>query len=142
MFNWEVSRRRNRIYEGSIFSPQQMLSLGNWVIKVINKVKEKTKVSTECNDDSGDIKHQLVLLYKGDNGILILRSKEKYVRELLPKKSTLQVMYTGKKLSSQINIKDKTNFEHQHNLIPCELSYTNIWKQFTLVKLHLHKWTH
>ena len=94
MFNWEVSRRRNRIYEGSIFSPQQLLSLGNWVIKVINKVKEKTKVSAECNDDSGNIKHQLVLLYKGDNGILILRSKEKYVRELLPKKSTLQIMYT------------------------------------------------
>ena len=58
-----------------------------------------------------------MLLYKGDNGILILRSKEKYVRELLPKKSTLQIIYTGKKLGSQINIKDRTNFEHQHNLI-------------------------
>ena len=39
------------------------------------------------------------------------------VRKLLPKKSTLQITYTRKKLSSQFNIKDKTNFEHQHNLI-------------------------
>ena len=42
---------------------------------------------------------------------------EKYVRKLLPKKSTWQITYTGKKLSSQFNIKDKTNFEHRHELI-------------------------
>ena len=56
---------------------------------------------------------------------------EKYVRKLLPKKSTLQITYTGKKLCSQFNIKDKTNFKYQHGLIyyvncptpPCEDKY-------------------
>ena len=30
MFNWYVSRRRNRIYQGSILSPKQLPSLVNW----------------------------------------------------------------------------------------------------------------
>ena len=69
------------------------------------------------NDESGDIKHQFALLHKGDKGIDILRSVEKFVRKLLPKKSTLQIAHTGKKLSSQLNINDKTNSEHQQDLI-------------------------
>ena len=68
------------------------------------------------NDESGDIKHQLVLLHKGDKGIHILRPMEKYVRKLLPKKSKLQITYTEKKLSFQLNIKRKTDFERQQNL--------------------------
>ena len=68
-------------------------------------MKEKPKVTKVDNDESGDKKHRLVL------------PQEKYVRNLLPKKSTLQIMYSGKKLNSQFNIKDKTNFKHQCNLI-------------------------
>ena len=85
--------------------------------KIINKVKKKSKVAAVDNDESGDIKHQLALLYKGDKGIDILRLVEKFVRKLLPKKSTLQIAHTGKKLSSQLNIKDKTNSKHQQDLI-------------------------
>ena len=69
------------------------------------------------NDESGDIKHQFALLHKGDKGIDILRSVEEFVRKLLPKKSALQIAHTGKKLSPQLNIKDKTNSEHQQDLI-------------------------
>ena len=80
-------------------------------------MKEKQKFTKVDNDESGDKKHRLVLPYKGDKETRLLRSVEKYVRKLLPKKSTLQITYTGKKLSSQFNMKDKTNFEHQHDLI-------------------------
>ena len=100
----------------AVFYHQNNYSL--WVIdKIINKVKEKPKVTKVDNDESGDKKRRLVLPYIGDRGNHVLRSMEKYVRELPPKKSTLQIMYTGKKLSSQFNIKDKTNFKHQHDLI-------------------------
>ena len=68
------------------------------------------------NDESGDIKYQLILLYKGYKGIHILRSMEKYVRKPHRKYSTLQITDTGNKLSSQFNIKDKSNFEHQDEL--------------------------
>ena len=89
-----------------------------WVFdKIINEVKEKPKVTKVDTDKSGDKKHRLVLPNKGDRGNHVLRSMEKFVRKLLPKKLTLQITYTGKKLSSQFNIKNKTNFVRQHDLI-------------------------
>ena len=80
-------------------------------------MKEKPKATKVDNDKSGDRKHRLVLPSKGNKGAHLLRSMEKYVKKLLPKKSMLQITYTGKKLSSQFNINNKTNFEHQHDLI-------------------------
>ena len=94
---------------------------------MIDKVKKKPKATKVDNDGSVDrTKHGI------HRGIHILRSMEKYVRKLLPKKSTLQITCTGKKLSSQFNIKEKTNFEDQHDLIyhvncpipTCEDNYT------------------
>ena len=75
---------------------------------MIDKVKKKPKATKVDNDESGD---------RNKHGIHILRSMEKYVRKILPKKTTLQITCTGKKLSSQFNIKEKTNFEDQHDLI-------------------------
>ena len=104
-----------------------------WIIdRFIHRVKEKPKVIKLENDESGNKKHRFVLPYKGDKGTHILRSMENYVSKLLPKKSTPQITYTGKKLSSQFNIKNNTNFEHQHGLIyhvkcsvlTCEENYT------------------
>ena len=80
-------------------------------------MKQKPKVTKVGHDGSSDKKRRLVLQYKGDKETHILRSMKKYARNLLPKKPTLQITYTGKKISSQFNIKDKTNFEHQHDLI-------------------------
>ena len=89
-----------------------------WITDRITKeVKEKPKFKKVDNDESGDKKHRLVLPCKGNKGTDILRSMEEYVRKLLPKKSTLQLRYSGKKLSSQFNITNKTNFEHQHDPI-------------------------
>ena len=49
------------------------------------------------NDESGDGKDPSEQPYKGDKGTNILRSMEKYVWKLIPKKSTLQITHTGKK---------------------------------------------
>ena len=58
-----------------------------------------------------------MLPYNGDTETHCLRSTEKYVTKLLPKKSTLQTAYSGKKLSTQFNIKEETYFKHQYELI-------------------------
>ena len=76
-------------------------------------MKKKLKVN---NDESGSRKYRFVLPNKGDNQAHTLRSRKKYLRKLLSKKSTLEITYTREKLSSQFNIK-KTNFEHQHDMI-------------------------
>ena len=68
------------------------------------------------NNESGHKNRRLVLPYKGDRRVHILRSMENYVRKLLSKKSTFQITYVGTKLNSQFNIKDKTNFEQEHDL--------------------------
>lgn len=41
---------------------------------------------------------------------------QRYTRILLTVESEIQVTYTGRKLSPQFNIKDKTDFEYQHDL--------------------------
>ena len=90
-------------------------------------MKEKLKVTKVDNDESGGKKHRLILTSKGDKGTHILRSMENYLRKLLAKNSTLQITYTGKKLSSQFNIKDKNKFRTLARPdISCELSYTNM----------------
>ena len=76
-------------------------------------MKEKLRVN---NDESSNRKYRLVLPNKSDNEAHTWRSRKKYVRTLLSKKSTLEISYTREKLSSQFNIK-KTNFEHQHEMI-------------------------
>ena len=81
------------------------------------EAQEKRKVTKVENNESGHENRRLVLPYKGDRRVHILRSMENYVRKLLSKKSTLQITYVEKKLNSQFHIKDKTNFEHQHDLI-------------------------
>ena len=40
-----------------------------------------------------------------------------YVSKLLPERTKLEITFTGKKLNSCFSIKDKTSFEHQHDLI-------------------------
>lgn len=80
-------------------------------------MKQKPNITKVENDEQGDKKHLLVLSHKGDKGNHLLRSMKKYLRKLISKKSTLQITCTGKKLSFQFNIKDKTNFEYQHDLI-------------------------
>ena len=90
IFNQQVSIRGNRIYHQNNYPL--------WVTdKIFKEVKENHKVIQMNNDESGDGKHRSEQPYKGDKGTNILRSMEKYVRKLIPKKSTLQITHTGKK---------------------------------------------
>ena len=91
-------------------------------------MKEKPKVTKVDNDESGDQKHRLVLPNKSDKGLHILKSVEKYIRKLFPKKSTLQKTRTGRKVSSQIDIKDKTTFKHQYELMYYVNCLTPTWE--------------
>ena len=39
------------------------------------------------------------------------------LKKLLPSNITANVVYTGKKLASSFNIKDRTKFEHKHDVV-------------------------
>ena len=42
---------------------------------------------------------------------------KRYVSKLLPEHMKLEITFTGKKLNSCFLFKDKTRFEHQHDLV-------------------------
>ena len=101
----------------------------NYPLWVINNViyDAKKVVSADENDSSGNDKiHRLILLYQGDKGSNLsnlLKSMKRYASKLLPEHTKLEITFTGKKLNSCFSIKDKTSFEHQHDLI-CYINCT------------------
>ena len=69
-------------------------------------------------DENTSIKnHLLVLPYQGEKGINILYSLKRYVNKILPENVKVQTAFIGKRLSSCFKRKDRTKFEHQHNII-------------------------
>ena len=54
---------------------------------------------------------------QGDKGSNLLKSMKRYVSKLVPEHAKLEITFTVKKLNSCFSLKDKTSFEHQHDLI-------------------------
>ena len=58
------------------------------------------------------------LPHAGEKGCSIIKSLKKHLKKTLPANLEADIIYTGTKLSSQLNnIKDPTPFEEQHDLI-------------------------
>ena len=55
--------------------------------------------------------------HQGEKGEQVIKAVRKTVKMLLPSNIEVQVSFTGNKLSSFFNIKDKTKFEHRHGVI-------------------------
>ena len=64
-----------------------------------------------------DKKHRLIIPYQGEKGEQVIRSARTIVKRLLPSNRKVQVPFTGDKLSSCFNFKDKPKFEHRHYVI-------------------------
>ena len=92
----------------------------NYPLWVINKViddAEKIPSANENDSSNNEKIHRLMLPYQGDKGSNLLKSMKRYVSKLLPEHTKLEITFTGKKLNSCFSIKDKTKFEHQHDLV-------------------------
>ena len=50
----------------------------------------------------------------------VIKWVRKTIKRLLPSNIKVQVCFTGNKLSSRFNVKDKTKFEHRHEVIYLE----------------------
>ena len=59
----------------------------------------------------------LRLPYQGDKGIGLTKSLKRDLNKHLPKNIKTQVKFTGQKLNTQFNVKDKTKSEHKHDVI-------------------------
>ena len=94
----------------------------HWVItKVFKEIKDMTPPGKEIQvreDENTSIKyHLLALPYQGEKGIHIVNSMKRCVNKILPEHVKVQTAFSRKRLSSCFKTKDRTKFEHQHDII-------------------------
>ena len=70
--------------------------------------------------------HSLLLPFAGFQGITVGKNLNITLKNVLPNNVITCITYTGQKLSSKFQIKDKTDEKHKHNLI----YYTNCPEPF------------
>ena len=96
-----------------------------WVIKQIFAEQEQKckhqniedNGSNIINTESGNKRHLLVLPCQGEQGSRLVKSLKRSITKLLPEATQLEFRFTGSKLSSMhFQIKDKTEFEHNHDV--------------------------
>ena len=96
-------------------------SYPSWVIdKVFKQVQQAQQVpSNTANEQESHKKniHRLLLPYQGDKGCNIIKSMNKCVNKLLQNNTKIEVAFKSTKLSSCFNVKHKTDFEHNHDLV-------------------------
>ena len=108
-----------------------------WVIKQILTQVEKQQERNNMNNDNDDSntnnqnsftnennshmsEKQLsftALPHKGQQGEKVLKSFKTTLHRFLPNNTERKPVYTGTKLSSNFQIKDKTKFDHKHHLV-------------------------
>ena len=77
---------------------------------------EATQTSNQTILEKHDDKKCLLMIpHKRRKGEQVINSVRKTIKRLLPR--NIKVSLTGNKLSSCFNIKDKTKFEHRHDVI-------------------------
>ena len=95
----------------------------HWFItKVMNEVK-RSSITREHfqgineNENGVTSKQTLILPYAGKKVFSIVRSLEKQLKRSLPNNVTLNIVFTGTKLSSNFNVKDPVPFTEKHAVI-------------------------
>ena len=126
-------------------------------INTSGKTKERNNMNNNNNDDSNTNNENsftnennsqmsekqlsfITLPYKGQQGEKVLKSFKTTLHRSLPNNIEKKVVYTGTKLSSNCQIKDKTKFDRKHDLVyyvkclECEEDYIGE------IGSRLHEW--
>ena len=74
------------------------------------------KPQTNTTDNS-ETKLQLFLPFSGKQGIQLLSKMKKQLKKRIPSNVKTCITYEGTKLSTQFPVKDRTKFEHRHNVV-------------------------
>ena len=87
-------------------------------IEESQKQREVTQVSmTEQPNPQEQKVHSLLLPFVGSKGTTIAINLNKTLKNVLPSNVKTRITYTGQKLNSRFQIKDKINEKHKRNLI-------------------------
>ena len=103
-------------YIETVFKHQK--SYPSWVIdKVIKQVQQAQKAPTSITNKNKNINKKIHRLLLPSEGCNIIKSMNKLVNKLLPNNTKIEVTFKSTKLSSCFNVKDKIDFEQNHDLI-------------------------
>ena len=83
----------------------------------VSNQNEATQTSNQTIVEKCDDKKLLMIPYQGRKGEQAIKTIRKTIKRLLPSNIKVKVSFTGKKLNSCFNIKDRTKFEHRHDVI-------------------------
>ena len=61
--------------------------------------------------------HSLLLSFADSKGATVIKNLNKTLKNVLPSNVKTRITYTGQKLNSRFQIKDKINEKHKHDLI-------------------------
>ena len=103
----------------------------NWAIKKILP----QAIQQQITADAARNNHFLLVPYESEKGEHLIKSMERRTSNLLPPQIKTQVAYTGKKLSTCFNVKDKSKFEHQHDVVYYADAPMRKVEKITLVKV-------
>ena len=92
----------------------------DYPVSIISKIAQQRlndsqSKNNETNETSNKI--QLILTYSGKQGKKLKKKMKKYIRKTLTENVQVIVTYQSKKLSTKFNVKDKTEFYRQSNLL-------------------------
>ena len=87
-------------------------------IEESQKQKEVTQVGMTDQPTPQEQKvNSLLFLFAGSKGTTIVENLNKTLKNVLPSNVKTRITYTGQKLNSRFQIKDKINEKHKHDLI-------------------------
>ena len=88
--------------------------------KIIQNELRKENVTNEPQTDTTDnseTKLQLLLPFSGKQDIQLFSKVKKQLKRNIPLNVKTCITYKGTKLSTQFPVKDRTKFEHRHNIV-------------------------
>ena len=96
--------------------------INEYPIKTVNTtINQELHLSQRLQNtvinNEGIKKVQIMLLYNGTQGNKLLSKMKKHLNKSLPTEVKTTVTYKSKKLGTKFQLKDKTRFNHQDNLV-------------------------
>ena len=99
------------------------IKVNNYLPKLVNSM---IKIELEKNSDQQQVttnatskQVQLVLSYAGKHGNNIIRKMSRQLNKHSKDDIKVMITYQGTKLSSRVQVKDQTKFEHRNDVVYC-----------------------
>ena len=102
------------------------VEINNYLSKTVENIikneleKENVDITNKPQTnttDNSETKLQLFLPFSGKQGIQLLSKMKKQLKKRIPSNVKTCITYEGTKLSTQFPVKDRTKFEHRHNVV-------------------------